>query len=260
MDKRKYKKYALAAAFFALLLLPHGAVACQGKGDTELDSLVEELNAVLKEIAAKIENDPSITGLDAAQKIFDGKKEAMRERTRQFRRKGAGVSEAALKKLFVSVISNSKLITDAFAKNASLYAENPTSGIKFQLLIAEYFTTFYHGELDELVESFIEEFNTVSREMTANIANKKTSAGIDDAQRTFEAKRAVLKEKFGTFKNAVKMQVSEEILKKLTDSIINNGKALSDAFVTHARDYARDRKAGPKFQKLMKDYVDTFTM
>lgn len=113
---------------------------------------------------------------------------------------------------------------------------------------------------DAEIEAFIKDFDAVSKEMVTKIDSNPTAAGIDDAQKAFDAKKAALKEKFGTFKNARGMQVSEATLKKLTDSITNNGKAISEAFGKHAMDYADEPEAGPKFQKLMKDYVDTFQM
>ena len=111
---------------------------------------------------------------------------------------------------------------------------------------------------DAEVEAFIKDFDAVSKEMVAKIDGNPTGAGIDDAQKAFDAKKVALKEKFGTFKNAREMQVSKETLTKLTDSITNNGKAITDAFSKHATEY----EAGDpeKFTKLMKDYTDTFQM
>jgi hypothetical protein len=110
---------------------------------------------------------------------------------------------------------------------------------------------------DAEIEAFIKDFDAVSKEMATKI-DTGGSAGIDDAQKAFDAKKAALKDKFGTFKNARGMQVSEATLKKLTDSITNNGKAITDAFQKHAAEYSPEDI--PKFQKLMKDYTDTFTM
>lgn len=263
MDKRSSKKYALAAAaFFALLLLPQVMVADPNKGntDTELDSFVAEIEAVSKEIAVNIESDQTGAGMDTAQKIFDGKKEYLRERTRQFTKKEAGVSEASLKKLFTGVINSSRIITEAFAKNASVYAGMPASIVKFQHFINDYFAAFCRAEFDDFIESFIEDFDAVSKEMAAKIDKIRGVAGLDAAQKAFNAKKAALKEKFAMFRNARGMQVSEMMLKKLTDSIINNGKAITDAFSKHAADYSKQRTAIPRFQKLMKDYTDTFSM
>lgn len=113
---------------------------------------------------------------------------------------------------------------------------------------------------DAEIEAFIKDFDAVSKEMATKIDGTPGAAGIDEAQKAFDAKKVALKDKFGTFKNARGMQVSEATLKKLTDSITNNGKAITDAFSKHAADYADEPEAITKFQKLMKDYTDTFTM
>lgn len=113
---------------------------------------------------------------------------------------------------------------------------------------------------DAEVEAFIKDFDAVSKEMVAKIDGNPTAAGIDEAQKAFDAKKAGLKEKFGTFKNAREAQVSKETLKKLTDSITNNAKALGEAFSKNVMDYVDEPEAGPKFQKLLKDYQETFTM
>jgi hypothetical protein len=114
------------------------------------------------------------------------------------------------------------------------------------------------GEKDAEVEAFIEEFDSVSKEMSTAIADDSTAAGIDAAQKAFDAKKDSLKEKFASFKNARVPEVSDKILKKLTNSITTNGKAIVDAFSKNAADYSPEDI--PKFQKLMKDYTDTFQM
>lgn len=262
MNRKRAGKYVLAAAFLSFFFLSQGssAVFCQGKGDAELASFVDELNAFSKEIAGKIEGDPTAAGIDAAQKIFEGKKQSMRERILQFRKREAGVSDAGLKKLRTVVINGTKLLTDAFAKNASLHAENPITFGRFKLLITDYVETFYVGEFDEQIETFIKEFNAVSQEMAEKLGKTRGVKGIDDAQKSFDVKKMFLTDKFSTFKNARGIDVSQETLKKLTDSITSNGKLITDAFSKHAADYADDPEAITKFQKLMKDYTDIFAM
>jgi hypothetical protein len=107
---------------------------------------------------------------------------------------------------------------------------------------------------DAEVEAFIKDFDAVSKEMASKIDATPSGAGIDEAQKAFDAKKASLKEKYGTLKNA---RVSEATVKKLSDSITNNGKAITDAFTKHATDY--EAEDATKFTKLMKDYTDTFT-
>jgi hypothetical protein len=113
---------------------------------------------------------------------------------------------------------------------------------------------------DSQVQAFIDEFDATTKEMVSKIDANPSSAGIDEAQKAFDAKKDSLKAKFDAFKDARGVQVSSEMQKKLVDSSTNNGKALSDVMTKNMSKIAADKEAMPKFQKLMKDYVDTFKM
>jgi hypothetical protein len=111
---------------------------------------------------------------------------------------------------------------------------------------------------DSEVEAFITENNAVMKDITTKIDANPSSAGVDEAQKSFDAKKAGLKAKWDDIKNARGAQVSSETQKKLTDSMAANNKALSDVSTKHAMKLAQDKDAFPKFQKLMQDYVNTF--
>lgn len=111
---------------------------------------------------------------------------------------------------------------------------------------------------DAEVEAFIKDFDTVSKEMVSKIEANPGSQGIDDAQKAFDAKKADLRAKFDAFKNAREAQVSKDVMQKLKDSIETNGKALTGAMTNNAMKFQPGDI--PKFQKLVKDYVDTFQM
>lgn len=262
MNKIRPGKYFVAAVLFSFLFLSPGSseVVCQGKADAELESFAAELNTFSKEIAGKLESDPTIAGIEAAQKIFDVKKQSMRERILELRKKEAEASAEVLKKLRLSIINGTKLLTDAFAKNAPLHSENLTALAKFRELITDYIETFYLGEFDGQIEAFIKEFDSVSKEMAEKMNKTPGARGMDDAQKVFDSKKFSLRERFSKFRNARGTQVSEVSLKKLTDSITSNGKLLTDTFTRHSAKYKVSPKAIPKFQKLMKDYTDIFAM
>ena len=113
---------------------------------------------------------------------------------------------------------------------------------------------------DAQVQTFIDEFDATTKEMVAKIEANPSSAGIDEAQKVFDSKKASLKEKFDAIKNARGAQVSSEMQKKLSDSSMNNGKMLSDAITKNSSKFAADKDAMPKFKKLMDDYAGTFKM
>ncbi|HLM00673.1 MAG TPA: hypothetical protein VK400_06425 [Pyrinomonadaceae bacterium] len=111
---------------------------------------------------------------------------------------------------------------------------------------------------DAEVEAFITENDAVMKDITSKIDQNPTSAGVDDAQKSFDAKKASLKQKWDAIKDARGAQVSSETQKKLNDSMSNNMKQLTDVSMKNAMKLAQDRDAAVKFQKLMQDYGSTF--
>lgn len=111
---------------------------------------------------------------------------------------------------------------------------------------------------DAEINAFITEFDAATKEIVAKIDANPSAAGIDDAQKAFDAKKPSLKEKWDGIKDAVGMQVSAETKKKLQDSVTANMKALTDVSMKHMMKMAADREASTKFQKLMSDFTGTF--
>jgi hypothetical protein len=108
---------------------------------------------------------------------------------------------------------------------------------------------------DAEIEAFIKEMDGVTKDIVSKIDANPTAAGVDDAQKAFDARKAELKTKWDAIKDAVGMQVSEGTKKKLEDSMKANGTALASASMKIVMDPA----AGPKMQKLLTDYQGTFT-
>ena len=111
---------------------------------------------------------------------------------------------------------------------------------------------------DAEVEAFIAENDAVMKDITTKIDANPTAAGVDDAQKSFDAKKASLKTKWDAIKDARNAQVSAETQKKLNDSMTNNMKQLTDVSMKNAMKLAQDKEAATKFQKLMQDYAATF--
>ena len=108
---------------------------------------------------------------------------------------------------------------------------------------------------DAEIEAFIKEMDGVTKDIVSKIDGNPTAAGVDDAQKAFDARKAELKTKWDAIKDAVGMQVSEGTKKKLEDSMKANMTALTSASMK----VAMDPGAGPKLQKLIADYTGTFT-
>jgi hypothetical protein len=112
---------------------------------------------------------------------------------------------------------------------------------------------------DAEINAFITEFDAVTQEIVSKIDSNPSAAGVDDAQKAFDAKKASLKSKWDGIKDAVGFQVSDDTKKKLEDSVSRNIKALIDVSMKNGMKMAMDKNASAKFQTLLKDYQATFT-
>ncbi len=113
---------------------------------------------------------------------------------------------------------------------------------------------------DAEINAFITEFDAVTKDITTKIDANPSAAGIDEAQKSFDSKKASLSEKWNGIKGAVGMQVSADTKKKLEDSVANNTKALTEVSTKHMMKLAMDKEAMGKFQKLLTDYQSTFAV
>lgn len=112
---------------------------------------------------------------------------------------------------------------------------------------------------DAEINAFITEFDVVTQEIVSKIDANPSAAGVDDAQKAFDAKKASLKTKWDGIKDAVGFQVSEDTKKKLEESVSRNMKALVDVSMRNGVKMALDKNASAKFQALLKDYQSTFS-
>lgn len=113
---------------------------------------------------------------------------------------------------------------------------------------------------DAEINAFITEFDAATKEIVAKIDANPSAAGIDDAQKAFDGKKASLKAKWDGIKGAVGMQVSADTKKKLEESVTNNMKALMDVSTKNMMKLAMDKDASAKFKTLLTDYQGTFAM
>jgi hypothetical protein len=112
---------------------------------------------------------------------------------------------------------------------------------------------------DAEINAFITELDAVTKDITTKIDANPSAAGVDEAQKSFDSKKASLTEKWNGIKDAVGMQVSADTKKKLEDSVTNNMKSLMEVSTKHMMKLATDKDASTKFQKLITDYQTTFT-
>ncbi len=109
---------------------------------------------------------------------------------------------------------------------------------------------------DSEVNSFLQEFETVTKEMT-----QKIEAGdIDSAKRAFEAKKDSLKTSWDGIKTARGFQVSAETKTKMEESVKKNISALTSATIKGAVKLGGDKAKAEAMQALLKEFVGIFKM
>jgi hypothetical protein len=113
---------------------------------------------------------------------------------------------------------------------------------------------------DAEVNAFIAELDSATNEIVAKIDANPSSAGIEDAQKAFDARKPELTAKWNEIKDAVGAQVSAETKKKLEESVTNNMKALTEASMRNMMKMASDKEASVKYRRLLEDYSRTFTV
>jgi hypothetical protein len=127
------------------------------------------------------------------------------------------------------------------------------------LLIAVFCLSLAGCSKDADINAFITEFDAATSEIVSKIDANPTAAGIDEAQKAFDGKKASLKAKWDGIKGAVGFQVGADTKKKLEDSVSKNMKALTDVSIKNAMKMASDKEAVTKFKALLTDYQSTFS-
>lgn len=127
----------------------------------------------------------------------------------------------------------------------------------FSLIVCCFYLTGCSKDAE--INAFSDQLDTVTKDVVAKIDANPTAAGVDEAQKAFDAKKADLKTKWDGIKDAIGMQVGAAAKKKLEDSVKNNAKSLSDVFTRNMMKLATDKEASTKFQALLKEYQAMFT-
>ena len=111
---------------------------------------------------------------------------------------------------------------------------------------------------DAEINAFITEFDSTTKELISKIDANPTAAGIDDARKAFDGKKAGLKVKWDAIKDAVGFQVSADTKKKLEDTVKKNMDDLQKVASKHEETIASDSQAIQKFTKLITDFTSMF--
>jgi len=109
---------------------------------------------------------------------------------------------------------------------------------------------------DAEFEAFISENHSVIDEVVKKIDANPSEAGVDEAQKSFDARKPGLKAKWDAIKEARGLQVSEAVTKKLTDGMTADMKMLTDIQQKHSQKLAQSGEAMNKFVKLVQSYSE----
>lgn len=113
---------------------------------------------------------------------------------------------------------------------------------------------------DAEINAFIAENNSVIKDIVAKIDANPSEKGVDEAQKSFDDKKAGLKAKWDAIKEVRGAQVSSDTQKKLTDSMQADMKLLTDVQQKHSMKLSQDGQAMQKFVKLVQAYADVIKM
>ena len=111
---------------------------------------------------------------------------------------------------------------------------------------------------DSDIEGFIKDFDGLTTELVKTIESSPTSAGIDEAQKKLDAKKADLKTRLAALKELRGFQVSKESLEKLTKSITDNAQKLTGLSTKISSEAIKNKDftMPTKFASFLKSYTE----
>lgn len=108
---------------------------------------------------------------------------------------------------------------------------------------------------DTQVESVLAELNTFTREIVRRVEGAPNpSAGVDDAQKFFDSRRADMRAKLETLKDVRNFQVSEETRRKMMEQMTDDVMSVSKLQIKYIGDSMKDPALRAKLEKLVNDY------
>jgi hypothetical protein len=111
--------------------------------DAEINSFLTEWEAVTNEIVQKIDANPSLAGVDDAQKTWNEKKVGLKAKWDSLKdARGFQVSKDTQKKMEESARKNVTALTTVMSKNVMKLATDKGATDKFKKLMEDYGSTF----------------------------------------------------------------------------------------------------------------------
>ncbi len=122
-------------------------VACIALGacskDSEVEAFITEFDATTNEMVAKINENPSSAGIDAAHKAFETRKPSLKAKFESFKNaREMQVSKEIQKKMMDSAEKNGKALAAAITNNQAKFVGDKDAMEKFQAMMKDYAETF----------------------------------------------------------------------------------------------------------------------
>ncbi len=108
---------------------------------------------------------------------------------------------------------------------------------------------------DADVSAVIADLDTFTQEIVKRVDANPTAAGVDDAQKYFDSKKADMTAKLASIKNVRDFQVGEETKKKMLESVTSDAMSMSKLQIKYMRNSMSDPVFKSKLEKLTQDYV-----
>ena len=108
---------------------------------------------------------------------------------------------------------------------------------------------------DSQIESVLAELNTFTQEIVKRVEGAPNpSAGVDDAQKFFDSRKADMQAKLETLKGVRNFQVSEETRKKMMEQLTEDVMSVSKLQIKYIGNSMKDPAFKAKLEKLVGDY------
>ena len=114
---------------------------------------------------------------------------------------------------------------------------------------------------DAEVKTVLTDFDTFTNELVKRVESASDpAAGVDDAQKYFDSKKAEMTTKMDTLKGIRGYQVGEETKKMMESSLVDDAKRIANLQVKYMGTSMRDATFKAKLDKLTRDYQSLFKM
>jgi hypothetical protein len=114
---------------------------------------------------------------------------------------------------------------------------------------------------DAEVKTVLTDFDTFTNELVKRVESASDpAAGVDDAQKYFDSKKAEMTTKMDTLKGIRGYQVGEETKKMMESSLVDDAKKIANLQVKYMGTSMRDATFKAKLDKLTRDYQSLFKM